>query len=64
MHRRGGFPEGNLGFAMVLVWGFIQGLMLMKNQGILLVLLVHFFADFTIGVLIMREQRRINEKEE
>ena len=57
-HVAAGFPCGETGFLLVLVWGFVLGLIRTVDRGILLVYVVHVFADLTIALLMYTEHQR------
>jgi uncharacterized protein len=48
-----GFPGGLVGSSMVLVWSIFLGLLRHLSGGMLAPLLVHFFADLTIALIIL-----------
>jgi uncharacterized protein len=48
-----GFPGGVVGSSMVLVWSIFLGVLRHLSGGMLAPLLVHFFADLTIVILIL-----------
>mmetsp|Transcript_13005 Transcript_13005/g.14881 ORF Transcript_13005/g.14881 Transcript_13005/m.14881 type:complete len:274 (-) Transcript_13005:192-1013(-) len=60
-HVAGGFPCGRVGFALVLLWGFVLGLIRCWDRGVGLVYVIHVVADLTIGVLLFRQQRECGE---
>jgi len=48
-----GFPGGLVGSSMVLAWSIFLGLLRHLSGGMLAPLLVHFFADLTIALIIL-----------
>jgi membrane protease YdiL (CAAX protease family) len=48
-----GFPGGPVGSSMVLAWSIFLGLLRHLSGGMLAPLLVHFFADLTIALIIL-----------
>jgi membrane protease YdiL (CAAX protease family) len=52
-HFRNGFPSGNVGFAMVFVFGLILGHLRRRSGGLLAPYIVHVFADLTIGYFLV-----------
>jgi uncharacterized protein len=48
-----GFPGGLVGSSMVLIWSIFLGLLRHLSGGMLAPLLVHFFADLTIALIIL-----------
>lgn len=48
-----GFPGGMVGSSMVLVWSIFLGMLRHLSGGMLAPLLVHFFADLTIAIIIL-----------
>jgi len=57
LHRLGGLPPGQHGFAMLFVWAAALGFLRLQAGGMLLVFLAHVCGDVTIGMLILFVRR-------
>lgn len=53
LHYLGGFPNGVLGFIMVLIYGVMLGAVRRISKGILAPVITHFAADMTIFSIIV-----------
>ncbi len=48
-----GFPGGVVGSSMVLIWSLLLGMLRYLSGGMLAPLVVHFFADLTIALIVL-----------
>ena len=48
-----GFPGGALGATMVFLWSVFLGLIRHRSGGMVAPLVVHFFADLTIALIVL-----------
>ncbi len=53
LHYQAGFPSGIVGAGLTFIFGLALGYLVKRTQGILLPIFIHFFADFSIFVLIV-----------
>ena len=51
-HVAGGFPNGKIGYIMVLIYGLFLGYMRYRTKGLLASIITHIFADSTIILFI------------
>lgn len=47
-----GFPGGLVGVVMVFIWSIFLGIIRCRSKGMFAPLLAHFFADFTIAIIL------------
>lgn len=48
-----GFPGGIVGVIMVFVWSVFLGIIRFRTQGMLSVLITHYFADLSIAIILL-----------
>ncbi len=53
LHFEMGFPNGWLGYAMVLIWGLILGYVRAQTRGLLAPIVAHVIADLVIGYILL-----------
>lgn len=53
LHFQSGFPSGVSGIVLTFLFGSVMGYLVFRTQGILVPILIHLFADFTLFVLIV-----------
>ena len=52
LHYAAGFPNGTVGYAMVLVWGMALGWLRRRTRGLLAAYAVHVGADLVIALYL------------
>jgi hypothetical protein len=52
-HFKGGFPNGAVGYCMVLIYGIMLGVLRVRCKGLLAPWLAHVIADMTIGYFLL-----------
>lgn len=53
LHFEMGFPNGWLGYVMVLVWGLILGYVRAQTRGLMAPIVAHVLADLVIGYIVL-----------
>ncbi|MBN1899505.1 MAG: CPBP family intramembrane metalloprotease [Spirochaetes bacterium] len=54
-----GFPKGVTGMGMAFIFGIMTGMIRHFSKGMMYPVLSHFFADFTIGMILLRISGKI-----
>lgn len=52
LFHKNGFPGGLLGVIMVILWSLALGVIRYRTKDLIGVLIAHFFADFTIYMIL------------
>ena len=59
LHYQSGFPSGMIGIVLTFVFGLMMGYLVYRTKGLLVPIIVHALADFSIFILIMLRMQSI-----
>jgi len=59
LHFQSGFPSGIIGILLTFVFGLMMGYLVQRTKGLLIPIVVHFFADLSIFVLVVLEMKNL-----
>jgi len=53
LHYQSGFPSGIIGIGLTFVFGLMMGYLVYRTKGLLVPIVIHVLADFTIFILVI-----------
>jgi len=59
LHFQSGFPSGIIGILLTFVFGLMMGYLVKRTKGLLIPIVVHFFADLSIFILVVLEMKNL-----
>jgi len=59
LHFQSGFPSGIAGIFLTFVFGLMTGYLVKRTNGLLIPIVIHFFADLCIFILVILEMKSL-----
>ena len=59
LHFQSGFPSGFLGIILTFIFGLMMGIIVKRTKGIFIPIIIHFFADLSIFILIILRMKNV-----
>jgi membrane protease YdiL (CAAX protease family) len=53
LHYQSGFPSGTIGIGLTFVFGLMMGYLVYRTKGVLVPIVIHALADFSIFLLVI-----------
>lgn len=59
LHYQSGFPSGSIGILLTFLFGSLMGYLVHRTRGILIPVVIHAFADFSLFILILMRMNNL-----
>ena len=59
LHYQSGFPSGIIGILLTFVFGLMMGYLVKQTKGLLIPIIIHFFADLSIFILVILKMKNL-----